>query len=443
MSGFTRLTIVGRSRKAEIVVPNDETIAALIPQLMDLLEERTGSVARPLTLVRATGQQLDTALSLADQEVAAGELLRLLRVDEAPAPPEVADVTDVVAEARDDRRGLWSLKHREGVGAVAVGLVIGVAALLFTAAAADALGVLLTVLLGTLAVSVLLGRLRLTWPATAFAAAALGLVPATALALALTVDAGSSGQTGTDTLLLTLVFTVGLGWLAIGLTIGLGLGVQPALRASLVGVFLGALPVLLTLIGLAPLEVASIVGVAAAVICGLLPWYAMNTSGLTGIDDLVIAGKLTNRETVLATVNDAYRSLTWATVAVAVPLFGTASLLAASDEGWAIGLGAALIVVTALRTRAFPLAGQAMVLWGAAIAAALTVAVAHSDSGWVLAALVLVAVLTLLVVALNPPPHTRARLRRAGNTVEMFAVIALLPVTLGIFGVYPDLLGTF
>jgi hypothetical protein len=63
VSGFTRLTIVGRSRKAEIVVPGDETIAALIPQLMDLLEERTGSVARPLTLVRATGQQLDTALT--------------------------------------------------------------------------------------------------------------------------------------------------------------------------------------------------------------------------------------------------------------------------------------------------------------------------------------------------------------------------------------------
>jgi hypothetical protein len=46
-------------------------------------------------------------------------------------------------------------------------------------------------------------------------------------------------------------------------------------------------------------------------------------------------------------------------------------------------------------------------------------------------------------VALHPPAHTRARLRRAGNTLEMFAVVALLPVTLGVFGVYPDLLGTF
>jgi hypothetical protein len=61
----------------------------------------------------------------------------------------------------------------------------------------------------------------------------------------------------------------------------------------------------------------------------------------------------------------------------------------------------------------------------------------------VLATLVIVSVGTLLVVALHPPAHTRARLRRAGNTLEMFAVVALLPVTLGVFGVYPDLLGTF
>ncbi|WEO77908.1 EsaB/YukD family protein [Cryobacterium sp. SO2] len=438
MSGFTRLTIVGRTRKAEIVVPGDETIAALIPQLMDLLEERTGSVARPLTLVRATGQQLDTALTLAEQHVSAGELLRLLRVDEAPAPPEVADVTDVVAEARDDKRGLWTARHREGVGAVAIATMMAVAALLFTGSYTGTVALLTAVFAGSLLVSVVLGRLHQRWPATAFAAAALGIVPATGASLA---DAGLGSRE--DPVIATLVLALGLGWLAIGVALGLGLGIRPALRASVVGVALSVLPVLLHLMGLAELETAAVVGVAAAVICGMLPWYAMNSSGLTGIDDLVIAGRLTNRETVLATVNDAYRSLTWSTVAVALPLLIAASLLAASADGWAIGLGAALIVVTALRTRAFPLAGQAIVLWAASIAAFIVAAVAHTDEWYVLAALVIVCVATLLVVALNPPAHTRARLRRAGNSIEMFAVVALLPVTLGVFGVYPDLLGTF
>jgi type VII secretion integral membrane protein EccD len=438
VSGFTRLTIVGRNRKAEIVVPGDETIAALIPQLMDLLEERTGSVARPLTLVRATGQQLDTALSLAEQNVSAGELLRLLRVDEAPAPPEVADVTDVVAEARDDTRGLWAPRHREGVGAVAIGAMIGLMALLLTGGSTDPSGLLAGMFAGSLLFSVLLGRLNQRWPAAAFAAAALGLVPATGLSLAGTVPAA-----GVDPLIAATVFALILGWLAVGVALGLGLGIRPASRASIVGVLLSALPVLLHVLGLETLEVAAVVGVAATVTCGMLPWYAMNSSGLTGIDDLVIAGTLTNRDTVLTTVNDAYRSLTWSTVAVAVPLSVTASLLASSADGWAMGLGAAIIVVTALRTRAFPLAGQAVVLWAAAIAALLTVAVAHSSQGYVPAALMIVAVGILFVVALHPPAHTRARLRRAGNTLEMFAVVALLPVTLGVFGVYPDLLGTF
>ena len=61
MPEFTRLTIIGTERKAELVVPSDEAIGRLMPRLMELLEEPNGSVARPLTLVRATGEQLDVA----------------------------------------------------------------------------------------------------------------------------------------------------------------------------------------------------------------------------------------------------------------------------------------------------------------------------------------------------------------------------------------------
>ena len=74
---------------------------------MDLLGEPSGSVARPLTLVRVDGEQLDVALTAADQEVLDGELLRIVRADDAPPPPEVADVTDVLGESLRDRAGLW------------------------------------------------------------------------------------------------------------------------------------------------------------------------------------------------------------------------------------------------------------------------------------------------------------------------------------------------
>ncbi|KFF58868.1 hypothetical protein JF66_15270 [Cryobacterium sp. MLB-32] len=438
MSGFTRLTIVGRTRKAEIVVPNEETVAALIPQLMDLLDEPTGSVARPLTLMRATGQQLDTALTLADQKVAAGELLRLLRVDEAPAPPEVADVTDVVAEARDDRRGLWAQQHRQGLGAVMIGALVGTAAWLAAAAAPGSVTLLGALFLSCLAVAAILGYTTRRWTAIGFTAAAFGLVPATSLAVA-----QASVWISVAPLGVAAIVGFGLAWLTVGLALGVGLGMRPALRASALALTLFALAVLLPLTGISVLETAGIVGVAAAVMCGLLPWYAMNSSGLTGLDDLVIAGRLTHRDTVLRTVNDAYRSLTWSTVAVAVPLAVTASLLAVSENGWAIALGAALAVVTALRTRAFPLAVQAIALWAAALNTVVVVALAQDHGGVSIAALVVLAAITLVVVALTPPPHTRARLRRFGNGIEMLAVVSLLPVLLGVFGIYPDLLGTF
>lgn len=438
MSGFTRLTVVGRTRKAEIVVPNEETIAALIPQLMELLDEPTGSVARPLTLMRATGQQLDTALTLADQKVAAGELLRLLRVDEAPAPPEVADVTDVVAEARDDRRGLWGQPHRRGVGAVLVGAFVGTAAWLVVDAAPGAFALLGALFFSTLVLAAALGYSGRRWSAIGFTAATFGLVPATSFAVA-----QASAWSPAERMGVAAVVGFGLAWLAVGLALGVGLRMRPALRASALALALFGLAVLLPLTGISVLETAGIVGVVAAVMCGLLPWYAMNSSGLTGLDDLVIAGRLTHRDAVLTTVNDAYRSLTWSSVAVALPLAGTASLLVVSENGWAVGLGAALAVVTALRTRAFPLAVQAIALWGAALVAVIVVAFAHDDGAFTVAALIALAVSTVIVVALDPPPHTRARLRRFGNGIEMLAVVSLLPVLLGVFGVYPDLLGTF
>ena len=122
MTDFTRLTLIGSARKADLVVPNDEAVAGLMPRFMELLDEPTGSIVRPLTLVRPTGEQLDVTLTMADQEVADGELLRLVRSDDAPPPPEVADVTDVLGESMRDRAGLWSRSTRELTGAVAIGV---------------------------------------------------------------------------------------------------------------------------------------------------------------------------------------------------------------------------------------------------------------------------------------------------------------------------------
>ena len=108
-------------------------------------------------------------------------------------------------------------------------------------------------------------------------------------------------------------------------------------------------------------------------------------------------------------------------------------------------LALALAVVAALRTRAFPLAAAQMALWFA-VAAGTTYALLRQpllDPVTTAGALLALAVLAGIAAAVRPAPHQRASLRRLGNLVEAVAMIAVIPLLLGVFGVYADLLGAF
>ena len=437
MTTFTRLTVVGSARKAELVVPDDESLGGLIPRLMDLLEEPTGPVARPLALVRSTGEQLDAALSAAQQDLADGEQLRLVRADDAPPPPEVADVTDVVGDSYRDRPGLWSSRAREGLGAVTLGAAAYLAVSLVRPTSTVGL---VGVLAGT-AVAVVLGRTGHRWAALAVTAAAAGAAaPVSAILLTATPAPAPAGLLGWAGLSAVLV------WLVLGFGVGAALGERAVVAGCAVGGVLAGLPLLLAGLGLGADRAVAVGAAVAVVTCGLLPWYALTTSGLTGLDDQVLAGRPSRRSTVLRTVDDAYRSLDWSTFGTAVALAGTATWLTASADPWAQALGLAIVTVVALRTRAFPLGLQQVPLVAAALVA---------TTGWVLsrpqslaaaeiaALLAAAAVVVAVAVGVRPAPHQRARLRRWGNLLEAVAVIGLLPLLLGVFGVYGDLLGAF
>ncbi|WP_420114312.1 EsaB/YukD family protein, partial [Pseudactinotalea sp.] len=138
MTDYTRVTIQGEGRKADLVLPDDEPIAAVLPEVLSLLDETTERSSRPVVLMTTVGEQLSPALTLAEQEVEHGTILRLVRVDEAPPPPEVADVTDLMGAAVETRSDAW--RPAWGVGAAAaiaaiIGFLGGPAAILngFTA----------------------------------------------------------------------------------------------------------------------------------------------------------------------------------------------------------------------------------------------------------------------------------------------------------------------
>ena len=436
MTDFTRLTVIGSERKAELVVPNDEAIGRLMPRLMDLLGEPTGSVARPLTLVRSTGEQLDVGLTAADQQVLDGELLRIVRADDAPPPPEVADVTDVLGESLRDRAGLWSSRTREVTGAIALGVLATTVVALLQPVGRLPLAIAYAVLVVGAAVA---GRLRWPWGAVALTASALGVAVAGLYPVA---REPGLGPLAVPAAVLALAV---VGWVALRIGIGIGLRARSVALGSYVGVLLAALPLVLVALGVGWVEAAAVTAAVAVVVCGLLPRVALAASGLTGLDDQVLEGHPRRRDDVTLTVNEAYRVLSWATVAVAIPIAVTAALLLAADNPWAVTIGGVAVLVTALRTRAFPLAAPQMALWAGVLAALVAGLVRQPrlDDGIVALMLVATAVLVVLLVVARPPAHQRAAWRRTGNVAELLAVVALIPLLLGVFGVFADLLGAF
>jgi type VII secretion integral membrane protein EccD len=436
MTEFTRLTVIGSARKADFVVPNDEAVSGLMPRLMELLDEPTGSIVRPLTLVRTTGEQLDVALTIADQQISDGELLRLVRSDDAPPPPEVADVTDVLGESMRDRAGLWSTFTREITDAVAIGVLSCAAAAQLPA---GPVALVVAVLVLSVAAAIV-GRISMRWICIALTAAALGV--AAAVVWRFSAQLGFSPSLRLAWVILGLG---ALGWICLGLGYGQGLRSRPAWFGGLVGVPASALPLIMVALGWPAEQAAAITAVVATVACGVLPRLALAASGLTGLDDQVVEGHPRRRDDVSLTVNDAYRLLSWVTFAVAIPIVVTSALLLGADDLWTVGVGLAVIIVSALRTRAFPLATQQMALWFAVLAGLLGgllgqpringLAVGAISTG--------ISVLIVILVLARPASHQRAFLRRVGNVIEALAVIAMIPLLLGMFGVFGDLLEAF
>jgi type VII secretion integral membrane protein EccD len=436
MTEFTRLTVIGSARKADLVVPNDEVVAGLMPRLMDLLDEPTGTVVRPLTLVRSTGEQLDVALTIADQQVSDGELLRLVRSDDAPPPPEVADVTDVLGETLRDRSGLWSTFDRELTGAIAIG-VLGCT--LVGQLSAAPLPLVLAVLLLSLGAAIV-GRLSMRWICVALTSAALGVATA-----AVWMFSSTLGLSLPLRLSAAILGFAALGWICLGLGYGQGLQSRPAWFGSLVGIPVSMLPLIMVLLGSRSEAAAALTAVVSVVVCGVLPRLALVASGLTGLDDQVVEGHPRRRDEVSLTVNDAYRVLSWVTFAVALPIAVTSALLLASGDLWAVWVGLMVIIVSALRTRAFPLAVQQMALWFAVLAGLLGGLIWQHRLGEPLVAGILagIAGLVVIMVLARPAAHQRAFLRRVGNVLEALAVITLIPLLLGMFGIFSDLLRAF
>ena len=159
MSEFTKVTVIGSARKATLVVPSTDPVGAHLSDLAALLNEPISADAGPLALVTPFGIDLDPQLSLTDQDIFDGAVLHLAHADELPPPPEVSDVTDVVADVRDTQVASWGGPHRVTLGALVVGALTFAAAMTLVGAWAWVVSAGVFLLGGVLAVMLgLLGR---------------------------------------------------------------------------------------------------------------------------------------------------------------------------------------------------------------------------------------------------------------------------------------------
>ncbi|WP_437044232.1 EsaB/YukD family protein [Streptomyces angustmyceticus] len=442
-TSLSRVTLVGERRRVDLVLPAQEPLGALLPDLLRLLGDRPGSGPLPRRLVTADGSVLAPDASLAAARVPDGAVLRLVADQHTPAAPLTHDATGSAADDLDARGWHWGRRSRTwtaGAVSVALALVAGVAA-------AGWYGP---------------GRAALWLGAAGVLAAAGGAAGAR---LGRPGPLGSFGPRSTSTALLVLGGALGVlaSWqaastggarlAAVGLTVAAALALLGFCtelgRGGLVGAAAVALAVGAWEAGLALADVPRTgvaLGVVSVLVLGYLPRLALTAAGLTRLDDRRSGDAPVSRHQVATALGATHRDLAPATVAMAVSAGAAGVAAAGSGDGWPAAAAALLCLVTLSRARAYPLTAEVVALLAAGTAVGVSLllrwAAGSGNPAGALAVLCVCAVLPLAVPAVRVPEQVRARLRRLLNLVESVAVMALIPVALGAFGVYGRLLPT-
>ncbi|MFC3996264.1 EsaB/YukD family protein [Nocardiopsis sediminis] len=441
MTAWSRVTLVGERRRVDAVLPAQEPVGALLPEVLQLLGDPVSDPAQPLHLATAAGVVLEGDATLAGRSVADGSVLRLIRADDPLPAPIVHEVPEAVGDALDGHRGRWTpvaARWTATCAATALWSALGVMVWAGlgggTAVAVNATVAVLLVIAGSA-----IGPTRRESLGTALSigGAALGCV---ALWLAAGLYDWPEWVRWNGLAVIAALLVAGL-----GLTSGLGRG----------GVVGGGIALLLALLwpvgavlGLAAVHIAAATVIACVVLLSVLLRVALTLSGLTALDDQRSAGATVTRTDVLTSLFSAHRSMTVGTAAVALAAAVAGLVLAAGFNGWTAGLALLFAVVLASRSRFYPLIAEKATLLAAALVVLVSAALAgagHAPWAFWTALGLLVAGLAIPIVALaaEPPEFVRARLRRITSRVEAVAVVALIPVALGVFGTYERLLTTF
>ncbi|MGI5444295.1 type VII secretion integral membrane protein EccD [Streptomyces sp. CA-243310] len=440
---LSRVTLVGERRRADMVLPSDTPIGQLLPDILQLLDDRAAS--RPMTrqLVTSDGSALPQDSTLAGAGIADGAVLRLVRTHSAPPAPVVHDVVDLVADDLDLQAWRWRPAARRGSAGVAtVAFAVTAALLARREFALDALaGALLVVSVLLLAAGALGARVgngnRGLATALLLASGGLGILTAWTAADAYQWPGTARLAAVAAALVLTLVM---LGWFS---PLGRGGFMGAAAIATITAVW-----EVVASVQDDAARLGAVMAVFSVVVLGLLPRLALMASGLTALDDRRSGGTSVSRHQVGNALAATHRGLALATIAAAVSAAAAGWLLTLAGEPsvWTVVLPSLVAVVLLSRARAFPLVAEVVALIAAAgflLVRLVMLWIGHGGGAGALAVLCAAALLPLLGLAMQPPDHVQVRLRRTADFVESVGVVGLFPLAVGVFGIYGQLLDKF
>ncbi|PIE97496.1 MAG: hypothetical protein CR979_03940 [Propionibacterium sp.] len=102
-----------------------------------------------------------------------------------------------------------------------------------------------------------------------------------------------------------------------------------------------------------------------------------------------------------------------------------------------------LIIAWTLRGRHFPLAIERAAIYGVSLMTITAIAWSQRTTIWAVVALIFLAVLLAVVVFIKISELAAAQLRRVATWVETLTVLATIPILVGMFDIYTQLLGSF
>jgi type VII secretion integral membrane protein EccD len=440
MSTYSRVTVIGERRRLDAVLPADEPLGVLLPDLLRMLDEPMQQTPQRRFLTTATGVLVPPEGTLSSAQIIDGSVLRLASEGELPPPPTVYDVTEEAVEDLKRRGATFKPQHRRilaGIGLV-FSVIAGGISLLVAAPNGITSAILLVIAAICAFVGIALGR-------SSNKVVAVPLVSAATILLALAVgfwalDAG--WETG-------LVVTVGALCLAFGPLFFAAAGVAGG------GVVAGATSVLFVAVwmigsgtGLASDRTGALAALLAVLMLGLLPRMALALSGLSGLDDKRASGGEIMRSDVQTALNAAHLGLALATVPIAVSSAVAGIMMLRAGGAWAVALSLVLAFLLASRSRLYPLVSEVAVLFAAAftiVSGCVLIAAVTGQGGAFIALglLVLVAMFCAFGLSFAPAEHVRARLTQLLDYLEVAAIIVTVPLALGVFGVYSKLLHAF